>query len=457
MNITVEKQPDCKATIRVEVPREKVDSQRQQVAKLYHQSVAMPGFRPGKAPLAMVARRYSKQIEQELKDRLIGEGYREGSTKDGLEVLAPLDVKEPSFNEDGSFTFAVDVIVAPEFELPEYKGLIIKVPKVEVTDENIEQAILALRERGASYPAVDGRTVAEGDIAVIDYDAFVDGRVLREVAADAPEGLQHGAGHWVRVKEPNFLPGFTEQLVGLSKGETKQVKVTLPEDFHVSSLANKEVTYEVTLKDVREQVLPEVDDEFVRRTGIAETAEGFRDAVKQRLDAELAHRIDLHKRQQAVQILNEKVFFPVPENLVSQATQQRAQELVQANHQRGVSEEEILEHREEILNAAAQQAQYDVKTNFILNKIAEQEKIQATNQELQQDFTRYAIQTRASRQQVQKLARDKRILRRLTDNIIVRKTLDVLLANAVFEETDSKEFEEALAAQNEAAAITGQP
>lgn len=456
MNITVEKQPDCTATIRVEFPREKVESQREQVAKLYHQSVAVPGFRPGKAPLALVTRRYSKQIEQELKDRLIGEGYREGSKKDGLEVIAPLNVKDPSFNEDGSFTFEVQVIVAPEFELPEYKGLTIKVPKVEVTDENIDQAILALRERAATYPKVEGRVVAEGDVAVIDYNAFVDGRAMREVAADAPDGLQHGANHWVRVKEPNFLPGFTAQLVGLSVGETKQIKVTLPEDFYVSDLANKEVTYEVTLKELREQVLPEVNDDFVRGTGIAETADGFREAMKKRLDAELALRLDLHKRQQAVQILNEKVSFPVPQHLVDQATQQRAQELVQANYQRGVSDEEIMEHREEILNAAAQQAQYDVKTNFILNKIAEKENIQVSNQELQQDFMRFAIQTRATRPQIQKLARDKRILRRLTDNIIVRKTLDVVLANAVFEETDPKEFEEALAAQNEAAALTGQ-
>ncbi len=453
MNITVEKQPDCKATIRVEVPREKVESQRAEIAKLYHKSAALPGFRPGKAPAALIARRYSKQIEQELQDRLIGEGYREGSRKDGLEVLAPLDVKEPNFHDDGTFRFSVEVIVAPEFELPDYKGLTIKAPKIEVTEENVEQAIQELRERQAEYSTVEGRALAEGDIAVLAYDAFAEGRALREVAPDAPEGLQHGAGRWVRLQEPNFLPGFTPQLAGLNTGETRRVTVTLPEDFHVGVLAGKELTYEVTLTEIKEQALPEVDETFVRSTGLSDKVEGFRETVKQTLEAELRHRLDLHKRQQAVQALNDKVAFPVPENLVRQATQQRAAELVRANQQRGVRDEEIMEHQEDIFSAASQQAQYDVKTNFILNKIAEAEKIEATPDDIRQELIQHAVRSRITRPQLQKLAKDRQAIQRLGESIIVRKTLDLVVAHATVEESSPEEFEKALAAQQEAAEI----
>ena len=245
MNITVEKFPDCKAAIRVEVPRERVESQRTAITKFYHKGASIPGFRPGKAPAAMIVRRYAKQIEQELRDRLTAEGYQAGSKQEGLEILAPLDVKDPQFTEEGTFTFTVEVIVAPTFELPELKGIPIKLPKLSITEENLDQAILNLRERQANYPAVEGRALQLGDVAVIDYNAFIDGKPVREFAPSAPERLQESVDYWIMVKEPNFLPGFSDALVGLEAGGTRQVVLTLAADFPVKEIAGMDVTYEV--------------------------------------------------------------------------------------------------------------------------------------------------------------------------------------------------------------------
>jgi trigger factor len=436
MNITVEKLPECKASIRVEVPREKVESQRASITKMYHQSVALPGFRPGKAPAAMIARRYGKQIEQELRDRLTAEGYKEGSTKDGLEVLSPTDVKDAQFNEDGSFTFCVEVITAPAFELPSIAGIPVKVPKVAITEENIDQAIQNLRERQADYPEVEGRALQTGDVAVIDYHGFVDGTPVREVAPGAAVQLQEGAEYWLMVKEPNFLPGFCDGLVGLAVGETRAVTVPLADDFPVAELAGKPLTLEVTLKEVREQVLPELTDEFVRGTRLADEAAGLREAVRTALERDLAQKIDQSKREQVIQHLNQQVVFDVPQEILQQATQRRVQELVSANQERGVSEEEIVEHQEEIMAAANQQAQFDVKTTFILQKIAAQEEVVATDEELKQELFMHAVRSRASKAQIQKLIKNRRVMDRLRENIVTRKTIDLLLAGAVFEEVE---------------------
>ncbi len=436
MNITVEKLPDCKATIRVEVPREKVETQRAAITKLYHQGAALPGFRPGKAPAAMIVRKFGKQIDQELRERLTSEGYQEGSKKDGLEVLSPVEVKDAHFNDDGTYTFTIEVITAPAFELPSLQGIPIKVPKITITEENIDQAIQNLRERQADYPEVEDRALQIGDVAVIDYQGFVDGKPVRELAPSSAPQLQEGSDYWILVKEPNFLPGFCDGLVGLAVGETRPVPLTLAGDFPVAELAGKEVTYEITLKAVREQLLPELDDAFARQTRLADDAAGLRDAVRRALEADLQQKIEQSKREQVIQHLNEQISFDMPQEMLQQATQRRVQELVNANQERGVSEEEIVEHQDEIMAAANQQAQYDVKTTFILQKVAMQEAVQATPEDLQQELLRHAMQARATRDQIRKLIKNRRVMDRLRENVVTRKTIDLLLAGAVIEEVE---------------------
>ena len=421
MNITVEKFPDCKAAIRVEVPRERVESQRTAITKFYHKGASIPGFRPGKAPAAMIVRRYAKQIEQELRDRLTAEGYQAGSKQEGLEILAPLDVKDPQFTEEGTFTFTVEVIVAPTFELPELKGIPIKLPKLSITEENLDQAILNLRERQANYPAVEGRALQLGDVAVIDYNAFIDGKPVREFAPSAPERLQESVDYWIMVKEPNFLPGFSDALVGLEAGGT----------------------CEVTLKEVREQELPLIDDEFARSTRLADEASQLREAVRSTLERELTQKMEQSKREQLLQYLSDQIVFPVPQELLGQATQQRARELVQANQERGVPEEEILQNREEIIGAAHHQAEFDMKVRFILQKIAQKEQVAATSDEMQRELMSHAMRTKATRAQIQKLLKSQETIDRLRENVITRKTVELLLAQAVIEEVEAEAEAEA--------------
>lgn len=436
MNITVEKHPDCKAAIKVEVPREKVESQRASITQLYHRNASLPGFRPGKAPAAMILRRYGKQIEQELRDRLTAEGYNEGIKQEGLQILSPTDVKDAHFNDDGSFSFTVEVITAPAFELPPLKGIPIKLPKIIITEENVDQAIENLRERKADYPEVEDRALEAGDVAVIDYQAFIDGQPMREVAATAAERLQEGADYWIKVTEPNFLPGFCDGLVGMTIGETRPVAVTMPEDFPIEELAGKPATYEVTLKSIRTQVLPEVNDAFARESGLADEAAGLRAAVRAALEKDLAQQLGQSKREQIIQHLNQAISFEMPQELLQQATERRVQELVNANQERGVSEEAIVEHQDEIMTAANQQAQFDVKTNFILQRIAVQEGVVATKEELQQELLSQALRARATRAQVKNLLKNKNVMNRLSQNIVTRKTVDLLLADAAIEEIE---------------------
>ncbi len=443
MNITVERFRDCKAAIRVEVPSEKVESERASVTSKYHRQASIPGFRPGKAPIAMITRRYGKVIEEDLRQKLIASGYQEGKSHDGLDVISVVDVKDDQLNPDGSFSFTVEVITVPAFELPPLEGIPVRIPKASVTEELVGKAIEDMRERHAEYPEVEGRPLELGDVAVIDYHGFIDGRPIREVAPVASESLQEGAEYWLKMSEAGFLPGFVEGLVGMSAGETRQVPVTLPENFPVEGIAGKTVTYEVTLRNVHTQVLPEVNDEFAVATELADNAASLPDEVRKRLEQELAARIDNMKREQVVARLTEAVQFDIPQPLLEQATKRRVQELVNANQERGVPEEAIIESQDEILAAASQQAQFDVKTNFLLHKVAAKEGLHATNEELHREVMLFAYRVRADKTQMRRFLKNGALLDRLRENLVARKAIDFLLASAAIEEVDPSQLAEA--------------
>ena len=436
MNITVERLPDCKAAIRVEVPSDAVKSQREKITRSFLSAASIPGFRPGKAPLAIVARRYGRQIEDELKEQLIGEGYREGRDKDGLEVIAPTDVKEPRFHVDGRFTFTVEVITAPEFELPDYRRIPLKVPKTAIADQHVEQAVQSLRERFAEYSVVTGRAVEADDVAVIDYHGFIDGKPLREMGEAIPGEIYHAHDYWLRVREPNFLPGFAGGVTGMNIGETRQVPVRFPEDFFVKEIAGMEAVYEVELKEIKQQNLPELDDEFARRTGITDDVASLSPAIRERLEADFAKRLDEMMREQVVNHLNARVNFDLPPEMIDSAQRRRVQELVQENQRRGISENDIIEHREEILSAAGRQAQFDVKTNFILARIAEKESLSASANEVRDEIEEQTRMLGRSRAQAAKLLDDPNVVRNMRERLTNQKTIRFLIENASIEEVE---------------------
>jgi trigger factor len=373
-----------------------------------------------------------------LRDRLISEGYQEGSKQEGLDILSPAEVKGGDFNPDGTFSFVIEVITAPAFELPGIKGIPIQVPKVAISDADVDQAIQSLRERFAEYEPIEDRPSEMGDLAVIDYHGLIDGKPIREFAADAQERLEAGHDFRLMMKEPNFLPGFCTALVGLSVGEVRPVLLRLPEDFPVREIAGMEVVFEVTLKALKKQVLPEVTDAFARQTKVADDAVALPGAVRERMVLDLGQRIDALKREQVVAYLNDNAGFDVPQDLIDRATDRRVQELVQANQQRGLTDDEIVEHQEEILAAAGRQARFDVKTSFLLSRIATAENVKATTEELKDELLNYAFHAKSTGKQIKKMMENTAFLDRLREQIVARKTIDLLLANAIITEVETR-------------------
>src|SRR3954470_23358833 len=273
--------------MRVEVESQKVDETFESITKDFQKQAALPGFRPGKAPRDMVLRKYEKDIQDEVKRKLISDCYKKAVEEQKLDVLGYPDIEEIQFNRGQPLQFAATVETAPEFELPEYKGLPIQREVASIAAEDLNRALDALREPKVSFKPAD-RAVKQGDIAVVNYKGTVEGKPITEIAPTA-QGLTEKQGFWIDVPSKSFIPGFAEQLVGTKAGEKKTVNVDFPADFVTPQLAGKKGVYEVEIVEVKEKVLPALDDEFAKSYG-AENIEKLKEGVQRDLQNELDYK-----------------------------------------------------------------------------------------------------------------------------------------------------------------------
>ena len=431
MNVTVENLAPCKKLVRFEVDAKAVDEAFGSVTKDFVKQAKMPGFRPGKAPEAMVAKQYAKDIEEEVKRKLIGDAYRQGVKDQKLNVVGYPDIEEIQFNRGQALQFAATIEINPEFELPEYRGLPAKREPAVVTDEDVTKAIDALRTQAAEFKKVE-RPVQEGDYVVINYTGTSEGKPLTEIAPTA-KGLTEQKGFWVEVKPDSFIPGFAQQLVGANAGDKRTVTVDFPADFVTPQLAGKKGTYEVELVEVKEKVLPELTDAFAKTYG-AEDLEKLRAGVRQDLQNELNSRQKRSIRNQIVKSLSEKVSFDMPESTLQVETRNVVYEMVSENQRRGVPKELMEQKKDEIYNAASGIAKERLKISFVFHKISEKEGIRADQNEMN---TRITLMAQANQMAPQKFLQElekRGGVAEVYQQLIHEKVLDFLHENAKIED-----------------------
>ena len=430
MNIVVEKQPKCVATLRVEIPVDRVDREHAKISRGYATKARIPGFRPGKAPSAVVEKRFQKEIIEELHGALINEAYDEALKQESLHVLDFGMPEDVTTHPDGSITFVSKLTLAPEVSLPDYKGVSVTVPPYAVPDEEIEAQLTALQERYADFNDIEGRAAAMGDFAVVDYTSTVDGKATDEFLGKPAGYLSSRDGFWVRLDEKAFLPGFAAQLVGMNAGDSKEITVTLPEDFPIEELRNQQLVFQTTVKELKHAVLPALDDELAERIAPGKTMEAIKEIIRENMEGERRRKIDDMKVNQIVAHFNAQVNFELPEELVTQETQSQADAMVKRGVQAGMSEGEIESQQNEIFASAGDQAVSNLRTNFILQEIARAEKITVTDNELVNHLMQIANSRKiAPKKFIKDMQRDGRIPN-IRSSMAIGKTIDFLVEHA---------------------------
>ena len=433
MNVTVENLAPCKKLIRVEVEAEKVNAAFEAVTKDFQRQASLPGFRPGKAPKDMIVKRFSSNIEQEVKSKLTNDSYKEALREKKIAAVGYPDIEEIQFGKDQAYQFAATVETEPEFEVPNYKGLPAKKEKAQVTDADIDRALMMLRDRGANFETVS-REVKEGDVAVVNYKGTCEGKPIIEIAPTA-RGLNEQKNFWVHMHKGSFIPGFADQLTGAKAGDKRTVNVDFPGDFVSPALQNKKGTYEVEIVEVKEKKMPELNDDFAKSFG-AETVDKLKEGVRADLDNELKFKLDRHVREQVVDALLKQVQCELPETAVQHETRNLVFNIVNDNQRRGVPNEAIEAEKQKIYQSAAATAKDRVKASLIFGRIAEKENIKVE----QQDIARRVSEMAAANEiPVDKLVKDlqqRNGFGEIYEQVRNEKVVEFLVQNAKIEEVE---------------------
>jgi trigger factor len=408
-----------------------VDAEHKATVGEISKYVRLPGFRPGKAPAAMVAKKFGKEIADEFKQKVVARAYREGLEKEKLDVLNIVTVDEGKIEPGTSAAVTITIDVRPDFELPKYDDLATEIAPTDPTEAEVDSVIQGLRSERADFKAAD-RPAQKGDYVKLAYEGTVDGKPIVDLA---PDKQLYGKvpQTWEEVEGANegVIPGLGRHLAGLKAGDKKDVKIDFPADFAaVPALAGKQATYAVDILEVRERVLPELNEEFFKAQQVDDLA-GLQAQIRNNLKMQKEYQNRSAQRRQVTEALAARVDFPIPDSLVEQETQGVLRQFIEEQMRRGVPAEQFEKDKKELFEGARKSAVGRVKMQLILAKIAEAEKITVTNDDLNNYLYREAMRSGQKPDKLAKtLANDREHLRSVQQSIIFDKSVDFLVSKA---------------------------
>lgn len=431
MNATLENLGPCKKQLRVEVAADRVKNVFEEVSKYFVKNASLPGFRRGKAPKDMVLKKFEQDITDEAKKKLYSEVYSQALKDHSIEAITDPDVEEVQFGRDQDAKLVFTIETAPQFELPEYRGLPATRTSTKVSEEDLERALAKLREQKSTFETV-AREVKDNDFVVIHYTGTCEGQPISALAP-AARGLTEQKNFWVRVAKDHFIPGFAEQLIGAKAGDKRTVTVDFPADFVTPQLQGKKGSFDVEIAEVKEQHLPELNDEFAKLWK-AETLHQLREGIRADLQNELNTKEHRSVRTQTVEALMARVDFDLPEVAVSNETRNVVYSIVAENKQRGVADELIEQQKKEIHTAAEKTAKERVKASFLFSKIATKEGIKVSNEELSNRIVALARRYQMTPEKLVAELKERNGIQEIVGQILHEKVVDFLQQHAKIED-----------------------
>jgi trigger factor len=370
----------CRREIEMEIPADNVQKATEKVARDLARVARIPGFRPGKAPVTLIRRRFAEEIKGEVLESLVPEFLEKELTEKKLTPVTRPEVDKVDFTQEGPLKFRARFEVLPEFELGDYQNLEVEVEAVEIGDKEVNQTLDDMRERHASYVPVEGRAAKDGDFAQ-----------LKILATPAGGGEPIRADNVTcHIGAEETLEAFTENLRGASVGETKRFEIKYPEDYQDKKLAGKTFHYAAEVKALREKKLPALDDEFVKELGEgaggAKSLEELRAKIRERLNAAREDQQQAQTREKLLEELIKRHDFPVPESLVEHQLDVRLERVVRSLAAQGVDPRAVNVDWVSLRERQRDRAVRDVQAEILLDRIATAEKLEVSDEELDKEI-----------------------------------------------------------------------
>lgn len=426
MNVTVER-VENEATLKITAPAAEVNAGYKKAVQKIADQANIPGFRKGKAPRAIIEMHYGKEaVKQEAFEIVANKAYSEALDQEKLIPVSDPKVEESTFEEGKDMELTIKVTLKPEPELGEYKGLHVEKKEVEVTDEQVDAQIKDMMGRDAKMVvAEEGAVIEKGDFAIIDFAGTVDGE---------PFSGGEGKGYPLEVGSNSFIPGFEDQLVGLSKGDSTDVEVTFPEDYFVKDLAGKEAIFKVNIQDVKRKELPELNDEYVASKTDFKTVEELRANYKERMQKAAEANAKAEYEHELIDLAVANAKFSVPEIMIEDKISQMVEEMKMSLESRKMSLDMYMQYTgldmAKIRENQRPVAEENVKTDLVLDAIAKAEDIQVDMADVDAEIAAISAQHGASPEEVKKIIKDNGTMGLLLANILRRKAAHVVIDSA---------------------------
>jgi len=382
-----EKLEGNRGVLTVEVSAEKVNKGLDAAFQKVVKQVNVPGFRKGKMPRALFERRFGvESLYQDALDVILPDAYSEAIDETGIEPVDRPEIDIEQIEKGKELIFKATVTVKPEVKLGEYKGLEVEPFDTTVTDEDVENEIKELQNRHAELVIKEEGTAENGDTVVIDFEGFVDGEAFEGGKAEN-YSLELGTG--------SFIPGFEEQLVGVAAGESKDVEVTFPEEYHAAELAGKPAVFKVTVHEIKGKELPELDDEFAKDADDeVESLDALKEKIKARLQHNKEHEAEHHVQDSVIDQAVANAEVEIPEVMIENEIDRMTQEFEQRLQMQGMNLELYYQLSGQDQNALREQMKSDaekrVKTNLTLEAIAKAENIEASDEDVNAELEKMA-------------------------------------------------------------------
>ncbi|MFO8111841.1 MAG: trigger factor [Desulfosalsimonadaceae bacterium] len=378
MQVTVEDVSAVKKRIHVEIPREEVSKELDSAYKDLKKKAKIKGYRPGKVPRPVLERLFKKDVHSDVIQNLVQESFPKALQETDLQVIDTSDIDTPELDPDSDFKYNATVELKPQLPDVDFKGLEIKKTEYTVSEGEIDAQVEMLRKHLAEYHTIaEDRPAADGDYITIDYEGYVDGQPYPPTAFTE--------NHAIKIGEKAFTEDFDKALAGMKAGESREITVTFPEDYNDADLAGREITFTVKLKEIKEEILPPVDDEFAKKFGKFETLSDLRAEIESNLRQGYEKRTNQEMQEQIFNKLLENE-FEVPDVMVRHELDEIAKDTEQRFAQNGLSMEQVGLTREIMDQQYRPVAEQQARRHLLLNKIIEQENLEVAEEELDAEY-----------------------------------------------------------------------
>ena len=386
MSLQVEKLEKNMAKLTIEVSAEDLDKAMEKAYQKQKSRISLPGFRKGKAPRQMIESMYGKGVFMEdAVNSLVPQEYTKALGECDLEIVSQPEINVTQMEPGKALIFTADVAVKPEVTLGDYKGVEVPKSEIAVTDEEVDAEVKKEQDKNARTVAVEDRAAANGDITTIDFEGFVDG-----VAFEGGKGTDYA----LTLGSGTFIPGFEDQLVGANTGDHVEVKVTFPEEYQAKELAGKEAVFQCDVKKIETKEVPELDDEFAKDVSEFDTLAEYKEDVKKKLTEKKEKEARTAKENAAVDKAIENAQMDIPELMTKTECRQMMDDFSRRMQQQGLSMEQYFQFTgqsmDKMMEDMKPQALKRIQTRLVLEKVAEAENIQPSEEEITEEIQKMA-------------------------------------------------------------------